>query len=79
MKSACVVLQLLAPLIWSGCSTQVNVLGLRDMSSLLAPDDGVAVVASDKPTDFIEAGWKLVSGFRDVPDVPQWLELHGAK
>jgi hypothetical protein len=51
----------------------------RDMSSLLAPDDGVAVVASDKPTDFIEAGWKLVSGFRDVPDVPQWLELHGAK
>ena len=28
----------------------------RDMSSLLAPDDGVAVVASDKPTDFIEAG-----------------------
>ena len=53
MKSACVVLQLLAPLIWSGCSTQVNVLGLRDMPSLLAPDDGVAVVASDKPTDFI--------------------------
>ena len=53
MKSACVVLQLLAPLIWSGCSTQVNVLGLRDMPSLLAPDEGVAVVASDKPTDFI--------------------------
>ena len=26
-----------------------------------------------------EAGWKLVSGFRDIPDVARWLELHGAK
>jgi hypothetical protein len=55
MKSACVVLQVLAPLIWSGCNTQVkvNALGLRDTPSLVAPDDGVAVVASDKSTDFI--------------------------
>jgi hypothetical protein len=26
-----------------------------------------------------EAGWKLVSGIRDIPDVARWLELHEAK
>jgi hypothetical protein len=26
-----------------------------------------------------EAAWILVSGFRDVPDVARWLDLHGAK